>query len=72
MKADFIALGLTEPNMQPIHNIVSQVVYATTGAENRLTVVDGRVLYRDGKYTTCDYPALLCEIQEALAWCAKS
>lgn len=72
MKADFIALDLTAPNMQPVHNIVSQVVYATTGAENRLTVVDGRVLYRDGKYTTCDYPALLSEIQQALPWCARS
>lgn len=72
MKADFIALDLSSPNMQPVHNIVSQVVYAATGAENRLTVVDGRVLYRDGKYTTCDYPALLSEIQEALTWCKKS
>ena len=72
MKADFIALDLTAPNMQPVHNITSQVVYAATGAENRLTVVDGRVLYRDGQFTTCDYPALLSEIQEALAWCAKS
>ena len=71
MKADFIALDLSAPNMQPVHNVVSQVVYATTGAENRLTVVDGRVLYRDGKYTTCDYPALLCEIQKAREWVAR-
>lgn len=72
MKADFIALDLTGPNMQPVHHIVSQVIYAATGLENRLTVVDGRELYRDGVYLTCDYPALLSEIQEALAWCAKS
>ena len=72
MKADFIALDLSAPNMQPVHNIVSQVVYAATGAENRLTVVDGRELYRDGAYTTCDYPALLQEIQEALTWVKKS
>lgn len=72
MKADFIALDLTAPNMQPVHNIVSQVVYAATGLENRLTVVDGRELYRDGTFTTCDYPALLRDIQEALAWVRKS
>lgn len=68
MRADFIALDLTAPNMQPVHSIISQVVYAATGAENRLTVVDGRELYRDGRFTTCDYPALLQEIQEALTW----
>ena len=72
MKADFIALDLTPPNMQPVHNIISQVVYAATGAENRLTVVDGRELYRDGKFTTCDYAALIPEIQEAKTWIAKS
>ena len=72
MKADFIALDLTSPNMQPVHNIVSQVVYAATGLENRLTVVDGRVLYRDGAFTTCDFPALVQQIQEARAWAAKS
>ena len=72
MKADFIALDLTTPNMQPVHNIVSQVVYAASGLENRLTVVDGRELYRDGVFTTCDYPALLRDIQEATAWAKKS
>ncbi len=68
MKADFIALDLTAPNMQPLHHIVSQLVYAASGAEVCLTVVDGRELYRDGKFTTCDYPALLEEIKQALAW----
>ena len=68
MKADFIALSLDAPNMQPVHNIVSQVVFSSTGAEVCLTVVDGRELYRDGIFTTCDYPALLEEIQQALAW----
>ncbi len=68
MKADFIALDLTAPNMQPLHHVVSQLVYAASGAEVCLTVVDGRELYRDGKFTTCDYPALLEEIKQALAW----
>ncbi len=68
MKADFIALSLETPNMQPVHNIVSQVVFAATGAEVCLNVVDGRELFRDGKFAFCDYPALLEEIQQALAW----
>ena len=71
MKADFIALDISVPQMQPVHNIVSQLVYAASGAEVRLTVVNGRELYRDGKFTTCDYAALLEEIQEALAWTRK-
>ncbi|MBQ7022158.1 MAG: amidohydrolase [Akkermansia sp.] len=68
MKADFIALDLSSPNMQPVHNIVSNIVYAATGAENKLTVVDGKELYRDGKFLTCDYEALYSEIQQAREW----
>lgn len=71
MRADFIALDLTAPNMQPVHNIVSNIVYAATGAENKLTVVDGKELYREGKFLTCDYDSLLSEIQQARAWATK-
>ena len=53
--ADFIALDLTWPNMRPVHSIVSNIVYAATGAENRLTVVHGRELYRDGEFLTASY-----------------
>ncbi len=71
MKADFIALSLSSPNMQPVHNIVSNIVYASTGAENILTVVDGRELYRDGKWRTCDYDALCAEMKQVYAWAKK-
>ena len=54
-QADFIALDLTAPNMTPVHSIVSNLVYAASGAENRLTVVAGRELYRDGEFLTADY-----------------
>ena len=68
MKADFIALDLTTPNMQPVHNIVSNIVYAASGLENKLTVVDGQELYRDGKFLTCDYDALCAELKAVQGW----
>lgn len=68
MRADFIALDLTGPNMQPIHNVISNIVYAASGAENRLTVVDGKELYRDGEFLTCDYAALCAEMKQARTW----
>lgn len=69
MRADFIALDLTGPNMQPVHNILSNTVYAATGMENKLTVVDGQELYRDGRFLTCDYEALCSELRERVqAW----
>ncbi len=72
MKADFIALDLTAVNMQPVHNIVSNLVYAASGMENRLTVVDGRELYRDGRFLSCDYEALRAELRQVYAWAKKT
>ncbi len=72
MKADFIALDLTALNMQPVHNIVSNIVYAASGMENRLTVVDGRELYRDGRFLTCDVEALRAELKQVYAWAKRS
>lgn len=62
--ADLIALDLTRPNMQPLYNPVSQVVYAASGQEVTLTMVAGEIVYRDGGFTRIDYPALLKEVEQ--------
>ena len=66
--ADLIALDLSAPNLQPIYNPASHVVYAASGHEVRLTMVAGQVLYRDGAFATFDYPALLAEVADAARW----
>ncbi|MBR5659424.1 MAG: amidohydrolase [Lachnospiraceae bacterium] len=48
--ADFILVGLRSPNMQPKENIVPQLIYSASGANVRMTVIDGKILYRDGVY----------------------
>ena len=63
MAADCIALDLTEPNLQPMYNEVSHIVYAATGMETRMTMVGGEVLYNDGHFTRFDYPALRQEMR---------
>ena len=63
MAADCIALDLTEPNLQPMYNKVSHIVYAATGMETRMTMVGGEVLYQDGRFTRFDYPALRQEMR---------
>jgi 5-methylthioadenosine/S-adenosylhomocysteine deaminase len=65
------ALDLTEPNMVPCHKPASQAVYAATGHEVRMTMVAGRVVYRDGTFPTIDYPALRREMAEAARWACE-
>ena len=67
-RADFLALDLSFPGLQPVNDVVSNAVYAATGLENRLTVVDGRELYHDGRFLSLDYPALLEEAASLRRW----
>ena len=69
-RADFFALDLRSPNLQPVNDVVSNAVYAASGFENRLTVVDGRELYRDGRYLSLDFDALLAEAASLRRWAA--
>lgn len=63
--ADCVALDLTAPNLQPMYNEISHLVYAATGMETRMTMVGGEILYQDGKYARFDYAAL-CEEMRGL------
>ncbi|MDR3073510.1 MAG: amidohydrolase family protein, partial [Deltaproteobacteria bacterium] len=56
--ADIIAVDMTPPNMQPAHSPASNLVYAATGGEVRLTMAAGEVLYKDGEYRKIDREAL--------------
>lgn len=66
--ADFVGVDLSSPNMQPMFNPISHLVYATTGHEVCLTACAGKILYSNGEYKTLDMPALLEEIQGVATW----
>ena len=49
-KADLIMIDLTQPNMQPLQNIEKNVVYSGSKQNIKMTMVGGKVLYRDGEF----------------------
>lgn len=53
-KADLAVIDLAQPNMQPIHNIAKNLVYAGSKQNVKMTVIDGKILYEDGKFATVD------------------
>lgn len=52
--ADLILVKLDEAHMYPCHDLESNLIYSAQGSDVRLTMVGGKVLYRDGEYTTLD------------------
>ena len=54
-KADLIVLDLRDrAYLRPCHSMVNNVVFSAMGTDVCLTMVDGKVLYKDGLYTTID------------------
>jgi len=53
-RADIIALNLDAPHLVPDHDTLALVTYSAQGSDVCLTMVDGKVLYKDGVYLTMD------------------
>ncbi len=49
-KADLIVVDLNQPNMQPVNNIVKNLVYSACKSNIIMTMVNGRILYKNGDY----------------------
>ena len=48
--ADIIEIDLSKPSMQPINDVVSSIVYAATKDVVKRTMINGKILYEDGKF----------------------
>ncbi len=48
--ADLIMIDLSRPSMQPINNIINNLVYSGGKDCVKLTMVNGKILYRDGQF----------------------
>lgn len=53
-RADIVLLGNANPAHTASRDIPGTLVYATSGSDVRMTMVDGRVLYMDGEFKTLD------------------
>jgi 5-methylthioadenosine/S-adenosylhomocysteine deaminase len=65
-RADLVVIDLVSPAMQPIHDICNNLVYSAQGRDVLLTMVDGRVVFRDGMYLTMDIQEVMYEANMAV------
>ena len=54
--ADLVLLDLHRPNMQPENNLVKNLVYSGSKENVKMTMVDGKILYEDGKFHVGEDP----------------
>lgn len=60
-KADIIMIDLMSPNMQPINNIATNIVYSGAKTNVKLTMIDGVIRYEDGKFNIGVEPEVVYE-----------
>jgi 5-methylthioadenosine/S-adenosylhomocysteine deaminase len=60
-RADLVLVDVERPEMQPVHNPVSNLVYSASAACVDTTIVDGRVLMEGRRVLTLDAPRILAE-----------
>lgn len=54
--ADIILIDLHQPNMQPMNHIEKNLVYSGSKQNVKLTMIHGKILYKDGVFLTRDNP----------------
>lgn len=64
-KADLIVVDISNPHMHPVHNLNNNIVYSASGSDVLLTMVDGKVLYKDGEFLTIDIEKVIYGAQKA-------
>ena len=49
-KADLTVIDLNRPNMQPLNNLINNLVYSGSPSNITHTMINGKILYENGKF----------------------
>ena len=62
-KADIAIVSTNAPHMTPMYNPYSQIVYSATGGDVRDVIIDGRIVYRNSRFTALDTDEIMDKVQ---------
>jgi 5-methylthioadenosine/S-adenosylhomocysteine deaminase len=72
-RADVIVVDLNRPHTTPASDVVSALVYSAQPADVRATIIDGRIVMREGKLLTLNETSVIEETnREATALAARA
>jgi 5-methylthioadenosine/S-adenosylhomocysteine deaminase len=63
-RADVIVVDLEKPHLQPVYNVVSQLVYAAVGADVRDVIIDGKLIMHNRQLLTLNEERILSRMKE--------
>lgn len=65
-KADLIAIDLNRPHLKPNLDCAALVAYSAQAADVSMTMIDGEIVYRDGRFLTIDTDRLDADLDASL------
>ena len=63
--ADLIVVNLRKPHLQPIHNVVADLVYCGKASDVEWVIVDGRIVVEERRIAGLDLETLYDQVQQA-------
>ena len=60
--ADLCLVDFSAPHLMPCHNVLNALVFSAKGGDVAMTMVDGKILYQNGKFPTIDLNAVVEEL----------
>lgn len=66
-RADCIVINMDQPYFMPIYDVPTALVYASSGQDVCLTMIDGKVVYKDGEYMTIDIEKVKADAKKMLS-----
>lgn len=64
-KADIILVDLNKPHLVPQHAIVANLIYSAQGSDVKTTIIDGKIVMKNGEVLTLDEERVMYEAQKA-------
>lgn len=61
--ADLVVYDFDRPHLQPVYDVLANLLYAAQASDVVLNMVDGRVLYKDGVFTTIDVEQVIHNVK---------
>ncbi|MCQ2249417.1 MAG: amidohydrolase [Treponema sp.] len=65
-RADMIVFDLAVPHLQPDFDTLANIVFSAQSSDIVLNMIDGRIVYRDGKFSFIDCERVYAEVNSRL------
>ena len=62
MDADIILVDFSAPHLMPCHNVMNALVFSAKGGDVAMTMVQGKILYQNGRFPTIDLKEVVEEL----------